>query len=171
MNLSHALVAIAVIATPLAACGGTDDDTAGSTAAGATTDRPSADGRTVTVTMTDNAFEPSELTVDPGETVTFELVNDGQVTHEAYLGSEEDQANHAAEMAGTDTEHSMDMGNDQMGDEHSGHGDMDDGHLVVVEPGERASLTETFDEPGTVVLGCHQPGHWESGMKATVTVS
>jgi uncharacterized cupredoxin-like copper-binding protein len=24
---------------------------------------------------------------------------------------------------------------------------------------------------GTVVIACHQPGHWESGMKATVTVS
>lgn len=28
----------------------------------------------------------------------------------------------------------------------------------------------TFTEPGTVLIGCHQPGHYSAGMKGTVTV-
>jgi uncharacterized cupredoxin-like copper-binding protein len=68
-----------------------------------------------------------------------------------------------ADMAGTpeDAEHSTHMSDEHMSDEN----------LVTVEPGERATLTRTFDAPGSVVVGCHQPGHWESGTKATVTVS
>ena len=59
------------------------------------------------------------------------------------------------EMSGSGGHHSMGMG--------------DDG-IVTVEPGREATLTEVFDRAGTVVIGCHQPGHWESGMRATVDV-
>jgi uncharacterized cupredoxin-like copper-binding protein len=31
-------------------------------------------------------------------------------------------------------------------------------------------LKHAFTESGTVLLGCHEPGHWEAGMKATITV-
>ena len=78
------------------------------------------------------------------------------MTHEAYIGSGTDQDDHAAEMMKGDDGHSMHMAGDD---------------LVTVEPGKDAELTTTFDRAGTVVIGCHQPGHWESGMKATVTVT
>jgi uncharacterized cupredoxin-like copper-binding protein len=165
----RALLALAIAATPLAACGGADDDTTAGTSEESTTTPSDAEGRTVEIAMTDNAFEPDELTVEDGEAITFEFVNEGRVVHEAYLGSEEEQDGHAGDMAGMagmagspeEAEHS-----DHMDDQH-----MSDERLVTVEPGDRATLTTTFDEPGTVVIGCHQPGHWESGMKATVTVS
>jgi uncharacterized cupredoxin-like copper-binding protein len=41
---------------------------------------------------------------------------------------------------------------------------------VTVEPGKTRSITTMFDETGTVLIGCHEPGHWEAGMKATITV-
>ena len=53
-------------------------------------------------------------------------------------------------------DHSMDMGGDD---------------VLTVAPGDTETMTRTFDDTGTVVIGCHQPGHWESGMKATVTVT
>jgi uncharacterized cupredoxin-like copper-binding protein len=140
-----ALTALVIVATPLAAC-----------SSGNNNSQATKGDRTVTVTMTDNAYTPKNISAKAGESVTFRFVNDGQMTHEAYIGSEKDQEDHAAEMMGSDGGHSMGM---------SGDG------VVTVKPGEDATLTEEFTEAGTMVIGCHQPGHWESGMKATVTIS
>ena len=41
---------------------------------------------------------------------------------------------------------------------------------VTIEPGETVSVLARFDEPGETLYGCHQPGHWEVGMKGTITV-
>jgi len=129
---------------PLAACANDDEASTGS-----------GDGETVTMTMTDNAFEPTSVSVMAGEEITFRFVNEGQLTHEALIGDDQAQKDHEAEM-------------ESMGDESMDMGDED---KVQVEPGESAELTMTFDEPGTVLVGCHQPGHYDSGMKATVTIS
>lgn len=40
---------------------------------------------------------------------------------------------------------------------------------ATVDPGATEDLTATFDRTGTFIIGCHQPGHFEAGMKATVT--
>lgn len=37
--------------------------------------------------------------------------------------------------------------------------------------GKEAALTRTFTEAGTLVIGCHQPGHYAAGMKATLTIA
>jgi len=140
-----ALTALVIVATPLAACSSDNNSS-----------QATKSDRTVTVTMTDNAYTPKNISAKAGESVTFKFVNDGQMTHEAYIGSEKDQEGHASEMMGSDGGHSMDM---------SGDG------VVTVKPGKDATLTKEFTEAGTMVIGCHQPGHWESGMKATVTVS
>ena len=31
-------------------------------------------------------------------------------------------------------------------------------------------MTHTFEQGGTVYLACHEPGHWEAGMKSTIQV-
>ena len=61
----------------LAACGG-DDET--STSAATTTTAPSGKAQTVKVSETEFKLAPADPTVKPGE-VTFEVSNDGQVTH------------------------------------------------------------------------------------------
>jgi uncharacterized cupredoxin-like copper-binding protein len=134
-----ALAAVAVLA--LAACGSdADEDT-------------SAGGRTVEVEMVDNAFEPAELTVAEGETVTFKFTNNGDVIHDAFLGDTAAQAEHEEEMG------------DEAG--HHGGGESD---AISVEPGEIGTLTYTFEEAGRIEIGCHQPGHYDAGMKSDVTV-
>jgi uncharacterized cupredoxin-like copper-binding protein len=40
-----------------------------------------------------------------------------------------------------------------------------------VAPGKKAALVRTFDQPGQVLIGCHQPGHYTGGMRLTVTVA
>jgi uncharacterized cupredoxin-like copper-binding protein len=131
----------------LTACG--DDDDA--------TDTGSS-SRVIDVTMTDNAYTPASFSVQRGETVTFRFANDGSLVHEAVFGQEGTQQQHESAM-----------------DDNDGMGDMDHGggrdDALVVDPGETGEATETFDEAGTTLIGCHQPGHYQAGMKAMVIVN
>jgi uncharacterized cupredoxin-like copper-binding protein len=136
----------------LAACGA-DDSAAGGTAA---TD----DGTTtIEVVMTDMAFTPTVVQVTAGDTVRFRFRNDGKVMHEAVIGNALFQAEHAAEMA------AMGSANGSMN-----HGDADEMAPLVVQPGETGELIYTATNAGSLLIGCHQPGHWEFGMKATIDV-
>ena len=120
------------------------------------------DARVVKITMLDNRYEPSEVTVPKGQAVTFEFTNKGTVNHEALVGDEQAQADHAEEMKRSAS---------------GGHGDMEGMEhagaegVITVEPGSSDSITTTFDDSGTVLIGCHVPLHYEQGMKATVTVT
>jgi uncharacterized cupredoxin-like copper-binding protein len=112
------------------------------------------DVRTVEVTMTDElAFEPGEITVTPGETVRFVVSNTGESVHEFLIGDEAAQAEFEAEMSG---------GEEMDHDTSSG---------VSVDPGHTDTFDYTFSETDEVILaGCHEPGHYEGGMVATIEV-
>ena len=111
--------------------------------------------RVVEVAMTDNAFQPNALTVAEGETVTFRFTNNGSVVHDAFIGDAEEQKEHGEAMDAGDME---------------GH-NMEHGEALLLDPGDSGELTYTFDKGGEVLIGCHQPGHYEAGMKSTVSVS
>lgn len=104
----------------------------------------------------DLAFDPGELTVSAGETITFRIANTGDLAHDFTLGDEETQDAHEAEMMASGDE------GDEM--EHS------DPNAVSVHAGETVELTWHFTEPGTVLYGCHVEGHYAAGMKGTITV-
>ena len=149
----HRLRLAAVAATALlllAACGGDDDSDAAS----------GADTRTIEVDMVDIAFEPDSLEVTEGEPVRIVFTNSGEVPHDAFIGNADEQAEHEAEMRKAD-------GDDAHGGGHSDDAD----NAVTVEPGDRGELVYTFDEPGAIEIGCHQPGHYDAGMKITVEVT
>ena len=103
-------------------------------------------------------FEPDAMTVARGETVRFVFTNRGQVTHDAFIGDADAQAEHEAEMRERDD------------DPHGGHGDGDAADAITVDKGDEGELTHTFADAGEVEIGCHQPGHYEAGMKVTVQV-
>jgi uncharacterized cupredoxin-like copper-binding protein len=146
------LATAAVAALFLAACG-TERST--DTAAAAVDD-----GTTVIdVTMTDMAFTPTVVDVKAGATVRFRFRNDGQAIHEAVIGDDAFQQEHADEMA------AMGPSGDTM---H--HGSSDEPTPLVVQPGKTGELTYTATAAGSLLIGCHQPGHWEAGMKATIDV-
>lgn len=107
----------------------------------------------VEVTMTDAMrFEPGALTVKRGEPVTFVVKNAGLIVHEFFVGTEAAQVDHAAEMATPGmTSHSH----------HDG---------LSVKPGETGALTMTFDEVGSQVVGCHEPGHYDAGMSGMIRI-
>lgn len=116
----------------------------------------------VKITMLDNKYEPNQVTVPKGREVTFEFTNQGTVAHEALVGDEQAQMDHAQEMMSSTSTDSGDMG----GMHHSGADS-----AITVKPGKSDSITTTFDKAGTLLIGCHVPLHYEQGMKATVKVS
>lgn len=120
--------------------------------------------RTIEVTMTDNAFKPTNFTVGKGETVAFKFKNDGTVKHEAILGDNDAQMKHHDEMTASTA--TMEHGNPN----HAGKG-AEGADAITVEPGKTGELVHTFNESGTILIGCHEPGHWEAGMKANVNVT
>ena len=101
--------------------------------------------------MTDAmTYEPLEISVQAGATVSFVVENVGVIPHEFFVGDEDDQEHHAEEMAS--------------GGAH-GHDE-----ALRLEAGETGRLEVTFDDPGTLLVGCHEPGHYEAGMVGTIEV-
>ena len=142
----------------LGGCGGGGSNHATMTdkGQGAASPPPSAaaGGRTVDLEMRDIAYSPSTVTVHPGETVTFLFHNTGQAVHEAFLGDEAAQMDH---------EKKMESGG------MAGMGGHDED--ITVQPGKTGSLTHTFQPGQTLLIGCHEPGHYATGMKVALTVS
>ena len=142
------LLFIGALGLLLAACGG--GESTGDSAA------DSGDGmRTVTATLGDDmAIQLSESDFSVGETVRFEVTNSGAIPHEFYLGDAEAQEHHADEMA--------EMGDEMMHDEEDG---------IAVDPGATETLEYTFEQAGEILAGCHEPGHYEAGMVASMNVA
>ncbi len=105
-------------------------------------------GDSVKVEMTDNKFSIDELTVPVGAEITFIFHNGGAVGHEAVIGDQRTQDMHTS----------------------NGAHDMDPASTVEVGRDRTERLTHTFGTAGNLIVGCHQPGHYESGMKFVVKV-
>jgi len=116
-------------------------------------DKADADTRTVEVEMRDIAYAPTALAVRAGETVQFVFRNTGEIPHDAFLGDEAAQA-----------EHEKKMGGEGMGDHH-------DDDAITVQPGTSGAFTHKFAPGESLVIGCHQAGHYQAGMKLALTVS
>jgi uncharacterized cupredoxin-like copper-binding protein len=128
--------------------------------------------RDIVITMTDQLrFDPEEIVVMAGETVRFVLDNPTAAAHDFTLGDLEAQELHNAQMAAGMTHDDDADHDDEMADD--GHDEAGEGGLpapVTIAPGESVTVLATFEEPGEVLIGCHQPGHWEAGMRGTITV-
>lgn len=123
--------------------------TAGCASGDGAASTPRAPG-VIAVTMTDNRFEVPTLTVAVGDVLTFRFTNLGAVQHEAVVGDEMFQMGHI------DHQH---MPGDVMA------------NSIMVQPGGTADLTYRFEQSGVVLIGCHEPGHYEDGMVATIIVT
>lgn len=113
---------------------------------------PSEATRTIHVAAIDTAFEPKDLSVRVGDVVTFVVTNSGKAKHEFMLGDAAMQEGHARMM-----EHGA-----------APHGSL---NMVELEPGESKEITWRFDEPGTILYACHEPGHYDAGMVGEISVA
>lgn len=115
--------------------------------------------RQIDLTMTDQmTFEPATVEVRRGETVLFRIRNISNEAHEAYIGSEEEQALHA-------TRHSAVASEEQAAVPHINQ------PAVHVAPFGTGEFLYRLDEGLGLVIGCHYPGHYEGGMRAVIEVS
>jgi uncharacterized cupredoxin-like copper-binding protein len=114
-------------------------------------------GRTIEVRASDDMrFSPAKMEIRLGETVKFVVTNAGKLKHEFTIGDRASQRAHALMMK------------KMPGMKHG-----DEPEAVTLEPGETKSLVWKFDKKPAAPLefACHEPGHYEAGMKIAVLLS
>jgi uncharacterized cupredoxin-like copper-binding protein len=120
-----------------------------SAASGGAAARPTED--TVAISIHYSRFDPETIAVEPGQTVRFVIRNTDPIDHEFILGDEEMQRVHED---GTEAHHPPRPGE------------------ISVPAGETVVTTYTFPAAsGELIFGCHLPGHYDFGMRGTVTIA
>jgi uncharacterized cupredoxin-like copper-binding protein len=110
--------------------------------------------RTVTVTLSDDMrFTPANWQATSGETVRIQLVNTGKVRHEFILGTEAELQAHADEMKKPNAGHHHHASN-----------------AVSLAAGAKGELVWTFTDAGVLHIACFEAGHYEAGMRGTISV-
>ena len=109
----------------------------------------SSSGQVVEIDIEHSAFDPAAIEVEAGTTVTFVITNNDPIAHEFILGDRTLQQVHER---GTEAHHGSKPGE------------------VSIPAGESARTTYTFRSPGSLIIGCHLPGHYEYGMRGAVEV-
>lgn len=159
--ITYALFSIAVVSACSALAWtqlvGKTGDGHGHTHSNSASPATSADvaARSVTVTLSDDMrFTPANWQATSGETVRIQLVNTGKVRHEFIIGTEADLEAHAEEMKKSSADHKH---------HHASN-------AVSVAPGATGELVWTFTDAGVLHLACFEPGHYEAGMRGTISV-
>ncbi len=110
--------------------------------------------RTIKIDMTDAMrFTPDKITVKQGEIVRFIVANKGRMRHEMVIGTPEKLVEHAALMRKFP------------GMQH------DAPYMTHVAPGKTGEIVWNFNRPGTFEFACLIAGHYEAGMRGTLTVT
>ncbi len=147
-------IVLALFSSSLMA-GGTDDHSHGNMKFSVGEPGKGIPDRSISVSMRDTmrfVFEPALGELRHGETIGFEVRNDGQIQHEFSIGNAEDQVKHALMMKKMpDMKHN-------------------DPNTVSLTPGESATLSWKFMGKETVVFACNIPGHFEAGMKNVLAI-
>jgi uncharacterized cupredoxin-like copper-binding protein len=124
---------------------------AGAAAAAGWLDRDAAPPmRTVHIVIHFSHFDPADIDVEPGQTVRFVVENTDPIDHEFIVGDEQVQQSHEA---GTEAHHPPRPGE------------------ISIAPGETVVTTVTFPSTGSLLFGCHLPGHYAYGMRGTITIA
>jgi uncharacterized cupredoxin-like copper-binding protein len=109
--------------------------------------------RTVAVSMGDNMrFSPDKIEVKQGETIRFNVRNDGKIMHEFVIGTKKDLDEHAAQMIKFPTM------------EH------DEPYMAHVAAGKTGSIVWNFNRPGDFDFACLIAGHYQAGMVGKIKV-
>lgn len=117
--------------------------------------------RSVTVHMDDSMrFMPDHVDVRPGEVIRFVVHNGGAVPHEFVLGDAQAIATHAEQMRQAAGQAAA------PGHSHAGGA----GAALSVAAGQMGEMVVGFSEPATLQIACLVPGHYEAGMRGTLSV-
>jgi uncharacterized cupredoxin-like copper-binding protein len=105
--------------------------------------------RTVEVSIQHSRFSPSAFSFAEGSTIRFVVRNTDPIAHEFLIG---DQGVQDAHEYGTERHHGAKPGE------------------ISIPAGQVAETTFTFEDAGTLLVGCHLPGHWDYGMRGRIEV-
>jgi uncharacterized cupredoxin-like copper-binding protein/Cu/Ag efflux protein CusF len=110
--------------------------------------------RTIQIRMLDTMrFSPEKITVKQGETIKFVIKNTGAVLHEFVIGTKKENEEHAALMLKfPNMEHS-------------------EPYMAHVPPGKTGQIVWTFNQPGEFEFACLIAGHYQAGMRGSITLS
>ena len=147
MSARHLVAVLPVLAAgAFAGCGASPDSAA---VASARAEAP-ASGHAITVKATEFAFAPMALTAKAGS-VKLTLVNAGTVEHELLV------------LKGAGDPAAMKVSGGRV----SEHGAV--GEVSETAPGATRSATLEL-APGRYAIVCNVPGHYQGGMRGTLTV-
>lgn len=109
--------------------------------------------RTIKITMTDKMrFSPDTITVKQGETVKFDVANNGTMLHEMVIGTMEELMEHSEMMKKfPEMEH-------------------EEPYMTHVAPRKSETMVWTFNRPGDFKFACLIPGHFDAGMIGNIKV-
>jgi uncharacterized cupredoxin-like copper-binding protein len=110
--------------------------------------------RTIDVRMLDTMrFTPDRIEVKSGETVRFNVRNDGKMLHEFVIGTKKENEAHAALMVKfPNMEH-------------------EEPYMAHVPPGKSTQLVWNFNRPGEFEFACLIAGHYQAGMVGKLVVA
>ena len=110
--------------------------------------------RTIAISMSDAMrFTPNKITVKLGETVKLTVKNDGAMAHEFVIGTTQENEEHAAMMVKfPNMEHN-------------------EPYMLHVAPSKSGEIIWTFNKTGQFDFACLIAGHYQAGMRGTITVS
>jgi len=147
----HTICALTVTAALAASASAHDHDHRQSSAAGEPGD-PKKPARTVEISMSEMAYEPSSIEVKRGEQIRFVIRNAGKEDHEFLLATAKDNLAHA-----------------EMMKKHP-HMKHEEPNGVTLAPAKSAELLWNFSKAGTFEYSCLIPDHRDYGMIGRVTV-
>ena len=109
--------------------------------------------KTIEISMADTMrFSPAMLSIKSGDVVRFLVSNDGALQHEFVLGTPDSLSEHAKLMIKfPNMEH-------------------EEPYMAHVDPGKEMEIVWQFTKAGAFEFGCLLPGHFQAGMKGTITV-
>ena len=131
--------------------------------------------RVIKVVMYDNYYEPNQFQFKSGETVKFQVENEGMLVHEFNIANKMMHMKHQPEMQkmaengillafSIDKEKMKKMAkmDKSMGHSHS--------NSVLLEPKQRGEIIWKFDNAVNIEIACNVPGHYQAGMIAKADV-
>ena len=109
--------------------------------------------RTIQLTMGDDMkFKPEKIDIKMGETIRFEIKNNGKLMHEMVIGTKPVLDKHAEMM--------------------SKHPNMehDEPYMAHVSPGKKGEIIWKFNRAGSFDFACLIAGHYQAGMVGKIEV-